>query len=203
LRTILVGRLLCFLLLAFAVSAQTSSKTGGKPGGGGWQRYELGKGSFSVLLPGKPVEEFSAAVADPGISARTYFYAVKTAEGAYFAQYSLLGASAESWSVTAREMYYNTMWNAMAKGFNDQMVRRKIADRAVLLEKRRAKFSGYDGYELTFTLGEVKGRALLVLVGRHGFAAMTLGTAIMSDKDRGRFFKSFAIKISPAAPAAG
>ena len=201
LRTLLISRLPCILMLALAVSAQTPSRA--DKSRGRWQRYELGKGSFSVLLPGKPVEEFrSVPPSLLGVSASTYVYGVTTEKGVYVAQYSLLGAAAEKWSDERREVHYNGVWNGMAAGFNSQMEQRKKADRAVLLEKRRTKFGGHDGYELTFTVGEVKGRALVTLVGRHGFAAMTLGTAVMPNADRERFFRSFIIKVSSAGPAA-
>jgi hypothetical protein len=123
---------------------------------------------------------------------------VKTEQGAYIAQYILLGAAAEKWSESNREAYYSGVWNGLSGGFNQQMEQRNIPARAVLIEKRKTRFNGHDGYELTFTLGEVKGRALLTLIGRHAFAAMTLGPATMTDADRERFFKSFTITLNSA-----
>lgn len=197
LRTNLINKLFCFCMLAFAVSAQAQTGTNNSSDVQ-WQRYELGKGAFSVLLPGKPKEEIVSSSPVEGFHVDMYTYGVATEEGVYVTQYGLLEAAAETWPEGARESYYSGVWKGMETGFNNQMEQSNISARAELVEKRRTKFSGFDGYELTFTLGAIRGRVLMTLAGRHSFMAMAMGTKDFPASDRERFFNSFTIKVTPA-----
>lgn len=195
-----INKLLCLIMLAFTLPAQAQTGRSAASKNAQWQRYNLGNGSFSVMLPGKPTEERKSAPPTLGVSADAYIYAVPAEKGAYVAQYILLGAAAEKWTESSREAYYSGVWNGLSGGFNKQMEQRNRDERIVLIEKRKTRFSGHDGYEVTFTLGELKGRVMMTLVGRHAFAAMALGPSTMSDIDRERFFKSFTITLDTPRP---
>jgi len=200
LRKLLINKFICLIILASALSAQAQSANN-PAGDGAWQRYELGKGTFSVLLPGKSGEEFKSAPSSIGISVDVYIYSVSTEEGAFVAQYSILGAEAEKWLESSREAYYAGVWDGIAGGFNKQMEERNLPSSVVLVEKRSVKFSGFDGRELSFTLGSLKGQLLMTLVGRQAFLAMVLGTEALTQAERQRFLNSFTIKLSSARPA--
>lgn len=199
-RKLLINKLLYLIIFAFALSAQAQSADV-TAGDGAWRRYELGKGTFSVLLPGKPSEEFQSAPSSIGIPVDVYIYSVSTEKGAFVSQYSLLGAEAEKWLESTREAYYGGIWDGIIDGFNKQMEESNLPARVVLVEKRRVKFSGFDGRELTFTVGALKGQLLLTLVERHGFLAMVMGPEALTQADRQRFLNSFTIKLSSARPA--
>lgn len=200
LRLIFINTLIfiCVLLSAFSIQAQsaTGSQTAAE-----WKRYELGKGAFSVLLPVKPVEEFKSST-NPVAPVSMYTYASPTQDGAYVAQYNILGEDAENWSQATIEAYYKGVWDGVASTLNAGMESRNLPARATLVEKRKIKFSGYDGREVIFTLGKLKGRIQMTVVGRHAFAAMAMGAESMTEADQERFFSSFIIKTSPASQTA-
>lgn len=201
LRTNLIHKLLCLSVLAFAVSAQAQNRTD-NPSSGQWRRYELGKGAFSVLLPVEPKEDFRSTSTPDGLNVDMYSYGVATEHGIYAAQYGLLEPAAENWSEGARENYYSGVWKGVSTNLNSQMEKNNVSARAELVDKHRAKFGGFDGYELVFKLGGIKGRLLVTLVGRHSFMAMAMGPADMPDADKERFFNSFTIKIPSVSPTA-
>ena len=194
LRFIRINTLIFICVLLSAFSIQALSFTVGQTAAE-WKRYELGRGAFSILLPTKPAEEFKEST-NPDAPVSMYIYSSPTNGGAYVVQYITLSKEAENWSQANVEAYYKGVWNGLANSFNNRMERQNLPARAMLIEKRKIKFSGYEGRELIFTLGELKGRVQMTVVGHYAFAAMAMGRESMTEADRERFFNSFIIKAS-------
>ena len=186
------SRLALLLLLAglaLSVQAQTPATTE-------WKRYELGQGNFSVVLPSQPKEELESAPSSVGIPIDLYTYAVGTEAASFVAQYGVLGEGAEKWSESAKEYFHNGVWSGASKSFDKQMEENKFEFRSKLVEKRNIKFNGYDGREVTFTLGPFQGRIWTAIIGRQTFTAMALG-AESTLADQQKFLNSFTIKLKP------
>jgi hypothetical protein len=196
LKTYLMSLLFACVIAGFAFNVQAQSKVVAE-----WTRYELGKGTFSVLFPSKPKEEFQPSPADLAVPIDLYMYTVEANEGVFAAQYGLLGEAAERWRESAAEAFYDGMWEGLSSGFDKQMETDKLAFRTVLQEKRKTSFSGYNGREIVFTVGPLRGRILMTIVGRHAFTAMVLRTEQMPLADQERFLNSFTIKQPLAQPA--
>lgn len=200
LKTYLNGLLVICCLAGFAVHARAQSKEGGT-GVNQWQRYELGNGTFSVLLPAKPKEEHKTAPPELGLSVDLYTYSAETQSGAFVVQYGLLGKAAEQWKESAAESFYNGLWDGVARSFDRQMEESKLPHRIAMLEKRKVRFNNYDGREVLFSLGPLRGRIMMTLIGRHAFGAMVVGTESLSAEEREKFFNSFTIKPSAVGQA--
>jgi hypothetical protein len=170
-----------------------------KPGADEWTRYELAKGALSVLLPAKPLEEFKQSPPDTKVTVDLYIYSVQRPHGVLVAQYSLLGEVAETWSETSIESFYNGVWDGAALGFNNKMQKAGSELKVVLVEKRIIKFNNHDGREVRFTLGALKGRMLMTLIGREAFLAMVMRTDEMAIEDEEKFLNSYTIKVAPRA----
>ena len=196
LKSILIAGLICLIALALASTSQAQT-TANSATPVEWKRYELGSGTFSILLPGKPVEQIKSAKITPTLSVQMRLYAVSVGQGAYITQYNLLSEEAEGWTANQIEVFYNGVWDGVVKGISAQLERGKLDMQVTLAEKRKTKVSGYDGREVLFNVGQLKGRIVMALVGRHAFTAMALGSEDMTAADRNRFFNSFTIKMLP------
>lgn len=99
--------LICALVLgvsAFSPEACAQDSTT-KPANPEWQTYELGKGSFTVLLPDKPSEGMQSDK-----NAEIYIYTVGTNWGVLVTNYSWLNEEAEKWSEESSQSFYTGFW---------------------------------------------------------------------------------------------
>jgi hypothetical protein len=195
-KILLKGMLFSCLLSCLFLSAHAQSGTA-KPVADEWTRYELAKGSISVLLPAKPTEEFKPSPPDLAVSIDMSVYSVERPNGVFVAQHCLLGEVAESWSEAAVEAFYNGLWDGASKGLNNMMQKNGSELRVVLLEKRKTTFSGYDGREISYRLGPLKGRIIMSVIGREAFTAMVLRTDEMTVEEQDKFLNSYTIKAAP------
>lgn len=192
----LTGLLLGCLAACLSLPVQAQSGTG-KPAPVEWKRYELGNGTISVLLPGKPVEEFKRSPPNMEVPVDTYIYSVEVKEGVFVAQYSRLGEVAATWSEATVEAFYNGHWEGVSKALNGMMQKNGSELRVALLEKRKIRFSGHDAREISFKLGALKGSIKMSVVGREAFTAMVMGIEGQPPEEQERFFNSFTIKATP------
>lgn len=192
LKQMLVGLLLGCFLIGLAVCAQAQNTAADQ-----WKRYELGKGNFSVRLPGQPKEQFNPSPIDAPVPIDVYTYAVLRQEGGYIAQYCLLGEVVLSWNEATRNSFYDGVWKGAADGYDKEMAINNLSYRATLVETHEIMFSGHKGREIVFTLGPLHGRMRMTLVGRQAFAASVLGTDKLSVAERQRFMDSFVVTPKP------
>lgn len=192
----LTGLLLGCLAACLSLNAYAQSGTS-KPAPVEWKRYELGNGSFSVLLPGKPTEEFKRSPPDLEVPVDTYIYSVEAKEGVFVVQYSRMGEVAQTWSEAAVEAFYNGLWEGASRGLNGLMQKNGSEIRVALLEKRKIRFSSHDGREISYKLGALSGRIKMSVIGREAFTAMVLGTEGLTVEDQEKFLNSFTIKATP------
>ncbi len=177
--------------LLITVSAQEPTKT---TPGVEWQRYELGKGTFTALFPAKPTEEFTPSPAAAEMAIDLYVYSVSTPNGVFVAQYAHLGAEAEKWPPNSTT-FYDGVWKGIKESFDERMVAAKSPQRTELLQTRSAKFAGSDGRELVFNLGQFKGRVLMTRIRRHAYVAMVMRTEKMELADEDNSLNSFVLKV--------
>lgn len=192
LRPLLIGLLLGSFLSGFAVNAEAQNT-----GGAQWERYELGKGNFSVRLPEEPKEYFAPSPADALVSVEAYTYAVVLKEGNYVAQYCLLGEVALGWNEATKNSFYDGVWQGAADGYEKEMAGANLSFRTAIVETREIMFSGHKGREVIFTLGPLRGRMQMTLVGRQAFLASVLGTDKLSLAERRKFMDSFVVTPKP------
>ena len=124
-----------------------------------------------------------------------YIYAVTLEDGAFVAQYSILGEAALKWSESSKGSFYQGVWEGAAAGYDKEMANSKLEFRAKLVAQREIKFSGYAGQEVIFTLGPLQGQMWTTLVGRQAFGATVLGSEKLSVADRQRFMESFTLTL--------
>jgi hypothetical protein len=172
--------------------AQGSQKN---PSNADWQTYELGRGSFSVLLPGKPVEGVQNTK-----NADVFVYTLRTEGGFFVSSYSLLNETAEKWPKDRSEPFYQGVWEGMAEGFDEEFKQAGSSQRVKLSGQRKVTFAGHDGAEFIFLMGERQGRFVITRVGRRAFSAMVLGIEGLSPEDQERFLSSFKISNPPPEP---
>lgn len=187
-----IGLFISCCLAGFAFNAQAQVA-----GANEWKRYELGKGNFSVLFPGQPKEEFKPSTSDAQIPIDMWVSLLDTEEGSFVAQYCVLGEAAEKWAESTKEHFYTGFWNGASDNFDKQMEAAKLSFRTKLEEKGEIKFSGYTGREMVFSLGPLRGRIWMTIVGRQAFAAMVLGSEKVTDEDRQKFLNSFTVTLQP------
>ena len=128
LRIFLIGLLLGGCLAGFAFNAQAQTA-----GANEWKRYELGKGNFSVLLPRQPKEEFTPSPSGLLVPIDSYLYSVELEEGSFIAQYSVMGPAAEKWADSAKENFYNGVWEGASGGMDLEMEKGNIPFRIKLV----------------------------------------------------------------------
>ncbi len=192
----LFGLLLGCFLIGFAENAAAQNTRNQE-----WKRYELGQGNFSVLLPSQPKEHFTPSPPGAAVPIEVYIYSVTLDDGAFVAQYSILGEAALKWSESSKGSFYQGVWEGAAEGYDKEMANSKLEFRAKLVAQRDIKFSGYSGQEVIFTLGPLQGQMWTTLVGRQAFGATVLGSEKLSAADRQRFMESFTLTLKPV-PAA-
>jgi hypothetical protein len=195
-KMILMGLLLGCLAASLSLPVHAQSGTG-TPAPVEWKRYELGNGTISVLLPGKPTEEFKRSPPELEVPVDSYVYSAEVKDGVFVAQYSRLGEVAETWPEAAVEAFYNGQWGGVANGLNSLMEKDGSEIRVTVIEKRNIRFSGHNGREITYKLGTLKGRIKMSFIGRDAFTAMVLGTDALSLEEQEKFFNSFTIKATP------
>jgi hypothetical protein len=187
--------LICAVVLgvsAFSPGARAQDPTT-KPANPEWRTYELGKGSFSVLLPDKPIEGVQSDK-----NADIYIYTVVTNWGFLVANYSWLNEEAEKWSEESSERFYVGFWNGLSSSLNDAIKRDDPSIQLKLEEQHKVKFAGRDGAEFVFSAGQQRGRFLVTRVGRQAFSAMILGPQEALTENQEKFLTSF--KIKPPDP---
>lgn len=166
----------------------------GAVGGKGWKRYDLSLGSFSVLLPGKPVESHVSSTMTMPVE--HYSYSVMAEDAIFITMRALIPEAAERWSASADSAYYKGFWDSFAAGIDKQMEAAKSPDKTKLLERRKASLSGYVGQEFVFTVGALQGRVLVTRIGRHSFVAGLLRPETTPATDGEKFFRSFTISAT-------
>ncbi len=157
-----------------------------------WKRYHLGDGLYSILLPGEPDEKIDEQTPVSGFSYKSYIYTVTVEKELFAVSHSLLPDAADKWSEGAVESFYNGIWEGIAGGFDTVFEKNGISWKTNLLEKRKLKVGGYDGREMSFSLGNLRGRVMMTLVGHRAFTAMTVGTE-QKPEDQEKFFGSLTI----------
>lgn len=192
LKTFRVTLLISCCLAGLAVSVQAQSA-----GQYNWKRYEIGKGKLSALFPGPPKEEFRPSAPDMIVSSDAYIYSVRAAGASFVAQYTILGEAAEEWSEGSREIFYEGVWKGASTSLDKEMEDNKIPFRTKMDEVRQIKFSGYSGHEVVFTVGPMRGRLWMTLIGRQAFGAMVVGTDTATVEDQDRFLNSVTINLKP------
>ncbi len=192
--SVLIG--LVHLILGAILSCQAQEHVGVASE---WKRYELGKGTFTALLPAKPSEEFKPSPPGADVPIDLYLYFVSTPNGVFGAQYAFLGEAAENWAVDATA-FYDGVWKGLRESLDEGMVSSKRPERAELIRQRPATFAGHAGRELLFNLGQFKGRVLMTRIRRHAYVAMVMRTEKMELADEDKFLNSFVVKPPAARP---
>ena len=185
--------LLALLVLAFAsgVYAQEPNSTSATSE---WQRYEVGKGSLSVLFPNKPTETTQATPSSGDqIGNEMYLYTSATAEAIYVSQVSFLDKPAAPWGATQIASFYQGFWKGLRTAFDDRLKRSNSTEVTKLIEEKRVTFAGSSGVEFVFVYGSTEGRVLVTLVGNRAFAGLIFGTEKISRQLQEQFFGSFKI----------
>jgi hypothetical protein len=162
-----------------------------------WKRYNLRNGLLSVLLPSAPRESIDEQTPKSGSNYKSYIYVAEVKQGSFTIGITVLSDDTENWSEGAIESFYNGVWYGISKTIDTEFEKSGIPWRTSLIEKRKVKFSGYDGREFSFSLGILKGRLMITLIGHHAISGMALGTEGMSTDDREQFFNSITISIPP------
>lgn len=183
--------LICALVLgvsAFSLSASAQDPST-KPANSEWQTYELGKGSFSVLLPDKPIEGMQSDK-----NAEIYIYTVETSWGVLIANYSWLNEEAEKWSEESSQSFYVGFWEGLSSTINESLKRANSSSQVKLEQQHKTKFAGRDGWEFIFSIDQQRGRFLVTRVGRQAFSGMVVGTPEGLSEHQEKFLTSFKIK---------
>lgn len=185
--------LYCLTVLAFKCEAQTPAESGRTTE---WKRYDLSQGSFSVFLPGSPVEMDLAS--DPAVTLpiEYYVYSLATEQAVFITMRILIKDAAERWSEKGSNAFYDGFWASMAAGQDKEMEAQKLPHRTKLLERRKSSLSGYEGQEFIFTTGLLQGRVLITRIGRHSFVAGVLRSETKPAADVDKYFTSFVINQS-------
>jgi hypothetical protein len=180
---------LCAFIFASAQSVVTQAPASQKASANtDWQTYELGKGSFSVFLPGNPTETVQRAN-----DADIYIYSVATNWGILVANYSLLSEAAEKWPEDRSVAFYEGFWEGLASTINGQLKEANSADQLKLEEHHKATFAAHDGFEFIFSLGQNRGRLLITRVGRRAYSGMILGSQESLSEYQDKFLGTFKI----------
>lgn len=186
--------LLAAALLVVVLSSPTAAQQPNFTTNPEWQRYEVGKGSFSVLLPTKPSETRETTPGSEKVIATDMYLYVSASNGMLLvAQVTFLDKVAESWSEVSVQNFYQGVWKGLREGLDAQLKKSNISGDTKLIEEKRVTFAGSKGYEFSFVSGQRYGRVLVTLVGSRAFAGMILGTDKIGDQLQERFFGSFVI----------
>ena len=160
-----------------------------------WKRYNLGNGRLSVLLPDDPEEQVDEQTPTAGLTLKSHTYTTNVKQGSYGVTCFILSEAADKWSESAVESFYNGVWQGVSETYDTEFKKQGISWKTNMIEKRKVQFSSYDGREITFTIGLLKGRLMMTLVGHQAFTAMVIGTEGLSIDDQEKFFKSITINI--------
>src|SRR6266550_6444144 len=189
----------CVFLLIVSASAQTPSKPVAKTAvDEQWQTYELGKGTFAVMLPGKPTEDFKPAKG--ANDSDIYLYTLETKDGYINSNYTNLPEAAEKWPKDKDVSFYVGFWEGFVSATNEELKRVNAPITLKLESQRAVTFAGRDGYEFVFSAGTGRGHLLITRIGRKAFSAMMLVDAAAVAEYEEKFIGSFKIKASPPDP---
>jgi hypothetical protein len=188
------NQVLLVMLLPFLFVTLANAQEGQGTATDNWQRYELGKKTFSVLLPGKPTESIQSKPASDGqLATEMYLYALPTEGGVFVAQVTFIDSAAERWDANATESFYQGIWKGLKNGLDAQLKKSNIASETTLVKRQAVTFADSSGVEFLFTSGSRHGRLFVTLVGSRSFAGMILGSENITDQLQDKFFQSFVI----------
>lgn len=183
---------MCWVLIGFGFNGHSQTAVRNE-----WKRYELGKGNFSVLLPGEPKETFLPAEPADLIKINCHLYTVEPADGSLVASYCTMDESALKWTKANAASFYDGILTGLAEAYQKQIAANNLSYTVTVSPKREITFSGYKGREVEFAVGPWHGRIRMTAVGRLAFIATDFGTEKLSTADRQKFFDSIILTPKP------
>jgi hypothetical protein len=165
-----------------------------------WKIYEICENSVRVQLPTEPVEQMSSKDIGDGTVLTTRITNVSSGNSLYMVTcFEGLPLVAEKMSAEMKKTFFTTVMKDFAAQMETQMRLQGFTMKVALLEVRETTFSFYPAFEQHFTLGPMRGIALMGLYGGRGVWAIAM---YPSDEpvrgDRATFFGSLQI-ISKSA----
>lgn len=159
-----------------------------------WKRYELGKRSFSVLLPAEPSEtRQSTTESETQIGADMYLYGCQSENAIYVSQVTFLSKRPSSSGPTATQSFYQGVWKGLKTSLDEQLKQAKVSGDTKLIRQKQVSFAGSPGVEFVFVYGNSNGRLIVTVVENRAFAGMILGSESVRDQLQQQFFSSFVI----------
>ncbi len=190
-----------FNSLTMEMAREAAAEAASTPPLANWKRYELGGGSFSIMLPAQPQEEIrSRKFGDTKNVTVTYYKAEN--DGGFYLLMSVadLPYSAELMPRAYRETFYSGLWQGTIEGLQKWLA--GIEGPKVELKSgaaRAAIIGGLSGQEREFALGAVQVRGQALIYQKRAVVVMGMWPLETPLAVREAFLRSFKINQPDAS----
>lgn len=158
----------------------------------GWQRFSLGKDSFSVVLPKKPTEMSERKNLGNDFYLTVETYTVEADAGFYLlSRMPDLPIVSDKVSPSFVEGFYDGIWRGFAEGMRKELANKGLLFELKVGEPYESRLGGRQGRTQDFTLGPLTGRVKATVSGRQAFMVLVMWMKDMPVNERDIVFDSF------------
>jgi hypothetical protein len=181
---------LFFLLFLITINIIRAQQPAASPTPEEWQRYELGNGAYSVLLPSKPNEVKNPST--PEVS-EMWVATVSASNYIFVSQYAKFTVSVTQ-SPDLIATFYDGAWKGIREEFDKQAEESKTP-KVTVRDQKDTTFRGRAAREINFSIGPLFGKVVMTVKEQHAYIVMVMRKDQASLAAEEKFLGSFNLKL--------